>query len=565
MPTRRQQLKFLKEQSFDVLVIGGGAVGCGCALDAASRGLKTALIEAGDFASGASSKSSKLVEGSSAHLQAAIQGADLQKIFRLQQVMSERATMLKIAPHLNRVQPMLMPIYSPIRLPLLWLGLKLYDAMSGMSNLCASHFLSQDETLCEFPMLRRQGLVGSLVYYDCQFDDARMCLALILSAVKYDATVANYVKLTELLPVNKDSSCRKAVVEDLLTDSSFVIKARCLINATGAETDVLRKLDDCKTKAVALPSLGTHLTLPSHFGSSQCGLIFPTSRQADEQSVYMIPFENRTLVGCLEATPKNMNPSYPHVNCEAVDCLLEQTRQVFNECVLLRPHHVLSSWSGIRPTIMCPSSDNQSEITSNFLLEVSDNQMITLAGGSWSIYRTMALDAIDTAIEECCFEPQSFASNTHNLVLDGGEEICPMLPLDLIQNFEVPMDVAQHLADAYGCNAYQVLHKTTLGDRERLHPNFPYIKAEVDYACQREYACQLVDVIARRLRVSFVDASATFQMLPSILSIMSKNLCWSATEQKSQLKAAKRFLVRQMGLGSVVMYNPLPKAKKDKE
>ncbi|XP_062132778.1 probable glycerol-3-phosphate dehydrogenase, mitochondrial [Drosophila sulfurigaster albostrigata] len=566
LPTRRQHLKCLKEQNFDVLVIGGGAVGCGCALDAASRGLRTALIEAGDFANGASSKSSKLVEGSTIHLQASLRGGDLQQMLRLQEVLSERATMLKIAPHLNRVQPMLMPIYTAFRLPILWLGLKLYDAMSGMSNLRASHFLSKEATLNEFPLLRPHGLLGSLVYYDSQLDDARMCLALALTAVKYGATVTNYVKLNELLPVNEESNCRKAVVEDVLTEDSFVIKSQCLINATGAQTDVLRKLDDREVNAIVQPTLGTHMALPGHFGPSQCGLIFPTGRQMDGQPFYMLPFENRTLVGCLETEPEEPRRVYPAANCEAVDCLLEQTRQVLNDCVLVCPDHVLSSWSGVMPTIMCPSSDAQSEITSNYLLEVSNNNLITLAGGSWSCYRVMAAEAIDTAIDLCCLESQSEASNTHYVLLDGGEEYCPLLPINLVQNYDLPLDVAQHLADTYGCNAYQVLFKTTKSDRQRLHPNFPYIKAEVDYACQREYACQLVDVIARRLRVAFVDASAAFQMLPSVMSIMSKHLCWTACTQKLQLKAAKRFLMQQMGLGTIVKYNPLPKEeKKDKE
>ncbi|KAH8376922.1 hypothetical protein KR093_002242, partial [Drosophila rubida] len=564
MPTRRQQLKALKDDTYDVLVIGGGAVGCGCALDAAARGLRTALIDAGDFAGGASSRSSKLVEGCGVQLQAAIQGGDLPQMYRLQQMLSERATMLRIAPHLHRMQPMLMPVYSALRLPVLWLGLKLYDAMSGSANLRASHFLSAEATLCEFPMLRRHNLIGSLVYYDSQFDDARMCLALALTAARHDATVVNYVKLNELLPVSEDSHSRKAVVEDVLTENSFVINTRCLINATGAGTDALRQLDDCEVEAIAESAqLGTHIALPGHFGSPQCGLMIPASAgHSDERPFYMLPFENRTVVGCVETTVPDESDeprSSTALKCEAVDELLEQTRHALNECVVLRPRHVLSTWSGAKPTILCPESDDQSKISSEFLLEVSDSQLITLAGGSWSSYRVMAANAIDTAIERCCLEPQSAVSATDQLVLDGSEEHYDLLPLDLIQNYNLPSDVAHHLADAYGCHAPRVLCNTSESERQRLHPNFPYIKAEVDYACECEYACQLVDVIARRLRVAFVDASAAFQMLPNVLSIMAKHRCWAGSAQKLQLKLAKRFLMRQMGLGTVVRYQPLPK------
>ncbi|KAM8714718.1 hypothetical protein ACLKA7_001127 [Drosophila subpalustris] len=562
LPTRRQQLKSLREEKFDVLVIGGGAIGCGCALEAASRGLKTALIEAGDFGSGASCKSSKLVEGGSSYLQAAIQGADLQQIFMLQQVLTERATMLRIAPHLNRVQPMLMPIYSPLRLPFYWLGLKLYDAMAGMANVRASHFLSQEETLNEFPLLRREGLLGSLVYYDGQMDDARMCLALAMTAAKNDATVANYVKLQKLLPPEDEQSCRKAVVEDTLTDTAFMVTSRCLINATGAGTDAVRKLDDSKATSIALPKMGTHISLPGHFGSSQCGLLFP-SGQLDEETMFMLPFENRILVGSVFAEPEENDCPSTTPKVEAVDCLLHQTREVLDECAQLRPEHVLSAWTGVLPSIMCPSSKENDgnrqgdmELVPNFLIEVSGNQMITLAGGRWSSYRIMASDAIDAAVEHCCLEPQIEVSSTQNLLLDGAEDYYSMLPLDLVQNFALPMDVAQHLSESYGCNAFQLLQKTTQCDRQRLHPQFPYIRAEVDYACQREYACHLVDVIARRLRVAFVDASAAYQMMPTVLEIMAEHLSWDKFAQEVQFKDAKKYLKHQMGLGSSVNYNP---------
>ncbi|XP_034471595.1 glycerol-3-phosphate dehydrogenase, mitochondrial [Drosophila innubila] len=562
IPTRRQQLSSLRQEDFDVLVIGGGAIGCGCALEAATRGLKTALIEAGDFGNGASCKSSKLVEGGSSYLQAAIQGADLQQIYMLQQVLTERATMLRIAPHLNRVQPMLMPIYSPLRLPFYWLGLKVYDAMAGMANVRASHFLSQEDTLNEFPLLRRQGLLGSLVYYDGQMDDARMCLALAMTAAKNNATVANYVKLQKLMPPEDNQGCRKAVVEDTLTKSPFMISSRCLINATGAGTDVVRKLDDCKVNSIALPKVGTHIALPGHFGSSHCGLLFP-SQQLGEETMFMLPFENRVLVGSVYVEPEESKCFTTAPKIEQIDCLLAQTREVLDDCALLRPDHVLSAWTGVMPSIMCPTSNRNEgeesdiELVPNFLIEVSGNQMITLAGGRWSSYRVMASDAIDAAIEHCCLEPQIDVSSTQNLLLDGAEDYYSMLPLDLVQHYDLPMDVAQHLSESYGCNAFQLLMKTTQCDRQRLHPHFPYIKAEVDYACRREYACQLVDVIARRLRVAFVDASAAYQMLPTVLEIMSKPLAWDEHAQELQLKAAKQFLMQQMGLGSVVKYNPL--------
>ncbi|XP_030561652.1 glycerol-3-phosphate dehydrogenase, mitochondrial [Drosophila novamexicana] len=555
LPKRKQQVTSLRNEHFDVLVIGGGAIGCGCALEATTRGFKTALIEAEDFASGASCKSSKLIEGSNSYLHAAIQGADLQQIFMLQQVLNERATMLTIAPHLNRVQPMLIPIYSPLRLPLYWLGLKMYDAMAGMSNVRGSHFLSKEATLNEFPLLRRNGLLGSLVYYDVQLDDARMCLALAMTAAKHGATVANYVRLHELMPPTGDNGCRTVRVEDTVNDSCFTINSRVVINSTGANTDVVRQLDDSGVSPISVPKMGTHVALPSYYGSQNCGLLFPSDQTA-EQALIMLPFENSMLVGSLDVERPESSEQTPTPAFEEVECLLAQTRRMLEQCVQLRSGHVMSAWTGIKPSIMCPSVENKEDeepnTVSNYLLEVSGNQMITLAGGRWSTYRVMALDAINTAIEICQLEPHTDSSITKNLLLDGANDFCCMLPLDLVQAYDLPMDVAQHLADSYGTNASHLLANSCRSGRQRLHPKFPYIQAEVTYACQREYACHLVDVIARRLRVAFVNVTAAAEMLPTVLDLMSEELFWKKHKKEQELRAAQYFLAEQMGLGSIV-------------
>lgn len=574
MPKRKQQMTSLRSEHFDILVIGGGAIGCGCALEAASRGLKTALIEAEDFASGASCKSSKLIEGSNSYLHAAIQGADLQQIFMLQQLLNERATMLTIAPHLNRVQPMLMPIYSPLRLPLYWLGLKMYDAMAGMSNVRGSHFLSKQATLNEFPLLRKDGLLGSLIYYDVQLDDARMCLALAMTAVKHGATVANYVRLLKLMP-SCYQDCREVLVDDALQEESFIINTRVIINATGAGTDAIRKLEDCRANPIAVPHWGTHIALPGYYGSQNCGLLFPSCDGGDE-ALIMLPFENRLLVGSMDVEHPEQTGEPPAPTADVVNCLLGHTRRVLDDCVQLREEHVLSAWTGVKPSIMCPTNadtatdqdmakdqdqdqdrhqDKEPQVVPNFLLEVSGNQMITLAGGRWSTYRVMAVDAINTAIESCLLEPQSDVSVSSNLLLDGAENFCCMLPLDLVQAYDLPMDVAQHLAESYGSNAPLLLCPSYCpqpSSRQRLHPQFPYIQAEVIYACQREYACHVVDVIARRLRVAFVDAVAAQEMLPTVLEIMSEELGWDQQRQLKEMRMARKFLRQEMGLGDII-------------
>ncbi|SPP82318.1 glycerol-3-phosphate dehydrogenase, mitochondrial [Drosophila guanche] len=545
-PTRQEHLCAMKREEYDVLVIGGGSVGCGCALDAASRGLKTALIDADDFASGASSKSSKLIDGSGSYINDAMRDKNFEQLHIMKQVLSERATMLKIAPHLNRVQPMLMPIYSVLRLPFYWLGFKAYDWLAGASNVRSSHFLSKEETLDEFPLLRAKGLRGGIVYYDGQVDDARMCLALVLSAVNLGANVANHMELVEL--IRKDGCCRCAGVRDVLTDEKFYIEAKAVINATGAQTDTIRQLDDSQTMPISVPTLGTTVALPSYFGSLQYGLLSPAASKHDPTLV-MVPFENHVLLGTSDGIVDDIKES-PMPQEYDVELLLDTARDHMDECVQLGPGHVLSAWTGMRPAVVCPTEARP--LVRNYLLEVSECRLITLGGGRWSTYRVMAEEAVDTAIEVCDLNRELPPSSTKDLLLDGAEDWCSMLPLNFCQAYNVPMDVAQHISDSYGSNGRTLLSEATRESKRRLHCHFPYIEAEVHYAAKHEYACTLVDIISRRLRVAFVDALAALQMLPRILAIMSEHHKWEKKEQRKQLVRAQHFLVRQMGLGSVV-------------
>lgn len=564
LPTRKELLQSLQKDQFDVLVIGGGAIGCGCALEAASRGLKTALIESGDFGSGASGKTSKLLEGSESFMRAAVQGADLEQMFMLQQVMDERAILMAIAPHLTRVQPMMMPIYKPLHLSFYWLGLKLYDAMAREGNVRGSHFLTRDETLSEFPLLRNEGLLGSLVYYDGQLDDARMCLALALTALKHGATATNYVQL-KMLKTLDENRTRFAIVQDKINHKIFKINTKCVINATGENIDVVRKLDNRQAKDIMMPTTSTHIALPSYFGSSHYGLLFPSHQPACSQAMIMMPFESQLVMGSIQLDPAQFNDNLtkqPSPSGQAVQCLLDETRDLLESCVQLRPDHVLSAWTGVKNTINKDASI--AGIASNFLLEISKNGMITLAGGRWSIYRTMAADAIDAAIEEFCLEPKVVGSCTQNLLLDGGEDYYCLIPVDLVQRYNLSTDVAQHLCQAYGSNAVQLLQGTQPADRQRLHPKFPYIVAEVDYACQREYACELADVIARRLRAAFVDAMVAQEMLPTVLKIMARNNHWQQEEQVLQYQKGIRFLMREMGLGYILHMDREALAKSSK-
>ncbi|XP_017068071.2 probable glycerol-3-phosphate dehydrogenase, mitochondrial [Drosophila eugracilis] len=557
VPSREEHLNALKGEEFDVLVIGGGAVGCGCAVDSACRGLKTALIEAEDFASGSSSRSSKLIDGSGSYLGTALRQKDIEQLYIMLQMMSERVTMLKNAPHLNRIQPMIMPVYSALQMPLTWLGLKVYDWISAASNVRGSHFLSREATLYEFPLLKTEGLRGGVVYYDGQVDDARMCLALVMTAVALGANVVNHTEVVEL--IHQEGCCRVVGVKDKISGEQFYIQSKAVINATGSSTDSIRKMDKEDTAPILMPTVGTQVSLPRYFGSGHYGLLSPSLKN-DDLTIFMVPFENHMVLGVREVELDEVSGrGSPTPEPDDVDCLLEAAKRRLAPCVELGRCHVLSAWTGIKPSVSCPTDkseeeeDNRGSPISSYMIEVSADGLITLAGGRWSSYRVMAADAIDLAIQSCGLCDDHVTSSwTQDLKLDGADFWCCMLPLEFVQDYEVPMDVAQHISDSYGYNGHALFKQSPADMKKRLHPNFPYIEAEVQYAARNEYACTLVDIIARRLRIAFVDAAATLHMLPKILKIMAEEKEWDEDQQNKQMQAAQEFLVRQMGLGTIV-------------
>ncbi|EDW88340.2 glycerol-3-phosphate dehydrogenase, mitochondrial isoform X1 [Drosophila yakuba] len=568
VPSRAEHLSALKGEEFDVLVIGGGAVGCGCAVDAACRGLKTALIEAEDFASGSSSRTSKLIDGSGSYLGTALREKDVEQLYIMLQMMSERVTMLKNAPHLNRIQPMIMPIYSFFQMPCTWLGLKVYDWISAASNIRGSHIISREATMYEFPLLKTDGLRGGVVYYDTQVDDARMCVALVMTAVALGANVCNHMEVTEIMP--QEGCCRVVSVKDKISGEKFYIQSKAVINATGSSTDAIRQMDKEGTPPILLPTLGTQVSLPRYFGSGHYGLLSPALK-SDDLTVYMVPFENHMVLGIREVELDEVSGrGSPTPDPDDVDCLLEAAKRRMNPCVELGRCHVLSAWTAIKASVSCPTDkenedDKRGSPLNSFMIELSADGLITLAGGRWSSYRVMAADAVDLAIKSCGLCDDHVTSSwTQDLKLDGAESWCCMLPLEFVQDYGVPMDVAQHISDSYGYNGHALFSQAP-DLKKRLHPSFPYIEAEIQYAMRNEYACTLVDIIARRLRIAFMDAAATLHMLPRILKIMAAEKGWEEEQQQKQMQAAQEFLVRQMGLGSIVQPRSTSKSKPKKK
>ncbi|XP_062563725.1 glycerol-3-phosphate dehydrogenase, mitochondrial isoform X2 [Armigeres subalbatus] len=551
LPSRAEQVKALQSgEEFDVLIIGGGATGAGCALDAVTRGLKTALVEADDFASGTSSKSTKLIHGGVRYLQKAILGLDIEQYRMVKEALHERASMLRSAPHLTRPLPIMLPVYTWWQIPYFWVGIKAYDFVAGDRNVKSSYYLSREDALELFPMLRGDTLRGAIVYYDGQQDDARMCLAISLTAARHGASITNHVEVLELLKKKNQAGkdvCCGAKVRDNITKKEWTINAKCVINATGPFTDSIRKMDNPTVKSICCPSSGVHIVLPGFYSPPQMGLLDPDT--SDGRVIFFLPWLNGTIAGTTDApcdVTHNPSPSE-----DEIQFILSEIKSYLNKDVDVRRGDVLSAWSGIRPLVSDPNKGDTQSLARNHIVHVSDSNLVTIAGGKWTTYRAMAEHTMDAAIKACNLEPER-GCVTDGLWIEGAQGWTPTMYIRLVQDLGLEVEVAKHLAISYGDRAFAVAKMAALtGKRwpiigKKLHPEFPYIDAEVRYGI-REYACTCVDMVARRLRLSFLNVQAASEALPLIADIMGDELKWSKEEKEKQIKDCQHFLQTQMG------------------
>lgn len=554
IPSREAQLMTLQNTSeFDILVIGGGATGCGCALDAVTRGLKTALVERNDFASGTSSRSTKLIHGGVRYLQKAITNLDVEQYRMVKEALHERANLLEIAPHLSAPLPIMLPLYKWWQLPYYWVGIKLYDLVAGSHCLKSSYVLSKSRALEHFPMLQKDKLVGAIVYYDGQHNDARMNLAIALTAARYGAATANYMEVVSLLKKTDPETGKELVsgarCKDMLTGHEFNVRAKCIINATGPFTDSVRKMDDEDVVPICQPSAGVHIVMPGYYSPENMGLLDPAT--SDGRVIFFLPWEKMTIAGTTDS-PTDVT-HHPIPSEDDINFILNEVRNYLSCDVEVRRGDVLAAWSGIRPLVTDPKSADTQSISRNHVVEVSDSGLITIAGGKWTTYRSMAEDTVNKAVQ--LHNLNAGPGRTVGLFLQGGQDWSPTLYIRLVQDYGLESEVAQHLAKTYGDKAFDVAKMASVTGKRwpvvgvRLVSEFPYIEAEVKYGI-KEYACTAVDMISRRTRLAFLNVQAAEEALPKIVDIMGRELNWSELRKQEELEIATRFLYYEMGYKS---------------
>jgi glycerol-3-phosphate dehydrogenase len=495
---------------WDVIIIGGGATGLGCAVDATSRGYQTLLLEQHDFAKGTSSRSTKLVHGGVRYLQ---QG----NISLVLEALRERGLLIQNAPHLVKNQSFIVPNYDWWEGPFYGIGMKVYDMLAGKLGLGPSKNLSRQETLDLLPTIESNDLKGGVIYYDGQFDDARFAVNLAQTAIDHGATTLNYTKVTGL---NKSNGLINGVtVEDQLTKETFDVYGRVVINATGVFADDILSLDDADAEDIIIPSQGVHIMLDQDFLPGDSAIMVPHTK--DGRVLFAVPWRDKILVGTTDTLVDE--PSLEPVALEEeIDFILEHATQY----LIGNPtrQDVTSVFAGLRPLVNTGETNDTASISRDHTLLVSKTGLVTIAGGKWTTYRKMAEDTINKAA----------------MVAGLNEEPCVTEDLRL-HGWLKNVDRDDHL-HYYGSDegAVQQLLNSHPEWADRLHDRLPYLKAEVIWAVRNEMALTVEDVLARRTRALLLDAQASIEMAPEVARLMATEMGLDQSWQDEQIVAFKK-------------------------
>ncbi len=508
---RDQNLKLLEElpESWDVLIIGGGATGLGAAVDSASRGFKTLLLEQHDFAKATSSRSTKLIHGGLRYLQ---QG----NLSLVIEALRERGLLCQNAPHLVHPLPFLVPSYKWWEGPFYGIGVKLYDFLAGSLGLQASEHLDTKETLKKIPTLEPEHLRGGTIYYDGQFDDARLAITLARTATDLGGTLINYIKVVSL--IKKKGHIVGVKVKDQTNGKEYKLKSKVIINATGAFSDHIRRMDDKKVLSLVAPSRGTHLVLPKEFLPSNIAILIPQTD--DNRVLFLVPWHDKVLLGTTDI-PISKVSLEPHALKKEISFLLKHAARYLSKEPKLSD--VLSVFTGIRPLVKSDEKSATSALSRDHRILVSASGLITIAGGKWTTYRQMAEDVIDKAIQTSSLPDHPCITRT--------------LPLHGFTDKKMDLQDPWSLYGSDSAILESMIQKEGKHLDKCIHPRLPYKQVEVVFAARKEMALTVEDVLARRTRSLLLDAKASIEAAPLVAKLLAKELKKNETWEQEQIKA----------------------------
>lgn len=528
---RITSIERLKTEEFDICIIGAGASGAGCALDAVLRGYKVALIDRKDFASETSSKSTKLIHGGVRYLEQAFKKLDFGQLKQVRHGLEERHIVLNNAPHLARPLPLLTPVGSWLEGLYFSVGLMMYDSFATNDSLPKSKWLNKKEVLARMPTLNPKKVHSAVLYYDGQLDDARYCLALVQSAAENGAAVANYVTATGF-EYNDEGKLNAIHVTDKVNDESLTIRARLVINCTGPFSDKIRLMANALLPERIRPSKGVHVVLPYDTLNSDHAMLIP--KTADGRVVFAIPFEGATMVGTTD-TESNGLDGESALNIDERQYLADTLNPYLAEPIDI--NKLKAGFGGLRPLLSAEPGKSTKSLLRDHEVEIDETTgLVSLLGGKWTTYRLMAKDTLDQV--DGIFRKKSTCT-TDSHILAGGENYVFESWKELQSMFALPEEVCQHLVRKYGSRA-KLLCELTLEDaslKQLLHPGYPYIRAEVVYAARKEMAICPRDFLARRIRLEITDWRATLACLPVVTDLMAAELNWSTAQRDDQVAA----------------------------
>jgi len=503
---------------WDIVIIGGGATGLGCAIDAASRGYKTLLLEKEDYGKGTSGKSTKLIHGGVRYLR---QG----NLSLVLESLKERALLKKNAPHIVHDLKFVVPTYKWWESSFYGIGLKIYDWLAGKEGIGDSKILSKKETVHLLPTISEKDLRGGVLYYDAQFNDTRLLINMMQTAKKEGANVLNYHEFLSFTKT-KDGTIDGGKINDTRNQKQYTVKAKAIVNATGVFSDSIRNMNKSTVSKIITSSQGVHIVLDKHFLPGNAAVMIP--KTDDGRVLFAVPWNNKIIIGTTD-TPVQKYSYEPMPQLEEIDFLLKHTAKYLTKAP--KRSDVKSIFAGLRPLVKNGNKTNTKSISRKHVIEVSKNGLITIAGGKWTTYRKMAEDTIDKAA--VIAELPYVISNTEYLHIHG------------YSNNIQPND----FLGVYGTDADLILEliKKRPELKEKIHPNHEIIKGQVVWAIQYEDAKTIEDFLARRSRLLFLDAKASIECAEGVAEIFKQELNlsdeWKQEEVLRFTKLAKKYLL----------------------
>lgn len=511
---RNQQLKTINnsKEKWDLIVIGGGSTGLGVALDAVSRNLRVLLIDKSDFAKGTSSKSTKLLHGGVRYLA----NGSLGLVF---EALKERGIILKNANHITKKLPFIIPIYNILDLIKYFIGLKLYDWMSGKLSLGKSCYVSKTDTLKKIPSLNPKNLIGGIKYYDGQFDDARLAIDLVKTINNHGGIAINYIKVNKIIK-NELNIISGLEIKDQISKDIYNIKAKIVVNATGVFSDQIITLDNNTKSEIIQPSQGVHIVLPEHFKIKNEGLMIP--KTSDGRVLFLIPWKGKILVGTTDNLVKKASLN-PKANDNEINFIIETVNRYITPKV--EKKDILSVFTGLRPLAKMPNKIKAKEISRSHKIIISKSKLVSIIGGKWTTFRKMGEDVLD--LFQTITGEKIKSTKSKNIKIHGHTE----------------KKINSHLS-IYGSD-YEKIH-FLLNERrsykKKLHPKYPYLEGEVVWAIRNEMAITLEDIMCRRIGLFFIDTQASKKIASKVASIMKIELKKDDEWMKNELMKFKKLI-----------------------